>query len=87
MLIDGHALEVVRSHKVLGLVIQNDLKCNERIESVVFKASKRLYIILPHGGVSMEDLLSTYIYCLKAAFQLSVFYTYVHARKSLNSFK
>ena len=26
LLIDGHALEVVRSHKVLGLVIQNDLK-------------------------------------------------------------
>ena len=43
MLIDGHALEVVRSHKVLGLVIQNDLKCNERIESVVSKTSKHLY--------------------------------------------
>ena len=39
LLIDGHALEVVRSHKVLGLVIQNDLKWNAHIESVVSKAS------------------------------------------------
>ena len=37
LLIDGHALEVVRSHKVLGLVIQNDLKWNEHIESVISK--------------------------------------------------
>ena len=62
LLIDGHALEVVRSHKVLGLVIQNDLKWNEHIDSVVSKVSKRLYIIptLRRGGVPTEDLLTLY---------------------------
>ena len=66
LLIDGHALEVVRSHKVLGLVIQNDLKWNDHIESVVSKASKRLYIIrtLRRGGVPAEDLLSIYFVLL-----------------------
>ena len=62
LLIDGHALEVVRSHKVLGLVIQNDLKWNDHIDSVVSKASKRLFIIrtLRCGGVPTEDLLTIY---------------------------
>jgi hypothetical protein len=62
LLIDRHELEVGRSHKVLGLVIRNDLKWNAHIESVVSKASKRLYIIriLRRGGVPVEDLLSIY---------------------------
>ena len=62
LLIDGHALEVVQSHKVLGLVIQNDLKWNDHIDSVVSKASKRSYIFrtLRCGGVPTEDLLTIY---------------------------
>ena len=71
MLIDGHALEVVRSHKVLGLVIQNDLKWNTHIESVVSKASKRLYIIriLRRGGVPVEDLLSIYFALIRSVLE------------------
>jgi hypothetical protein len=41
--IDGHVLETVQSHKVLGLIIQNNLKWDEQIRSIVTKASKRLY--------------------------------------------
>jgi hypothetical protein len=40
LLIDEQALEIVQSHKVLGLIIQNNLKWNEHIDSVVSKASK-----------------------------------------------
>ena len=71
LLIDGHALEVVRSHKVLGLVIQNDLKWNAHIESVVSKASKRLYIIriLRRGGVPVEDLLSIYFALIRSVME------------------
>ena len=71
LLIDGHALEVVRSHKVLGLVIQNDLKWNTHIESVVSKASKRLYIIriLRRGGVPVEDLLSIYFALIRSVLE------------------
>lgn len=47
---------------VLGLVIQSDLKWNDHVESVVSKASKRLYIIrsLRQGGVPVQDLLTIY---------------------------
>ena len=43
--IDEQLIETVQSHKVLGLTIQSNLKWNEHINSVVSKASKRLYII------------------------------------------
>ena len=43
--IDEQLIETVQSHKVLGLPIQSNLKWNEHINSVVSKASKRLYII------------------------------------------
>ena len=65
LLIDGHSLEVVRSHKVLGLVIQNDLKWNEHIETVVAKAVH----ILRRGGVPREDLLSTYIALVRSVLE------------------
>ena len=59
LLIDEQAHEIVQSHKVLGLIIQNNLKWNEHKDSVVSKASKRLYIIrnLRRSGVPAEDSL------------------------------
>ena len=43
--VGGQALESVSSHKVLGLIIQNDLRWNEHIAMIVTKASKRLHIL------------------------------------------
>jgi hypothetical protein len=43
----------VQSHKVLGLIIQNNLKWDEQIRSIVTKASKRLYglrVLCRRGG-------------------------------------
>ena len=59
LLIDEQIIESVRSHKVLGLTIQSHLKWNEYINSIVTKASKRLYIIriLRRNGVPVEDLI------------------------------
>ena len=37
--IDNQQLELVTSHKVLGLVIQNNLKWNNHIEYIATKAS------------------------------------------------
>ena len=61
--IDGQVLETVHSHKVLGLVIQDNLKWNENTCMTVSKASKRLHIIrvLRRGGVSAADLLVIYV--------------------------
>ena len=60
--IDDQQLELVTSHKVLGLVIQNNLKWNNHIESIFTKASKRLHIlrVLRRGGVEINDLISIY---------------------------
>ena len=51
--IDDQQLELVTSHKVLGLVLQSNLKWNNDIESIVTKASKRLHKlrILRRGSV------------------------------------
>ena len=60
--LDGKELEVVTSHKVLGVIIQNDLKWNEQINAIVSKASKRLHIlrVLRRGGLPAQDLLAIY---------------------------
>ena len=58
--IDNQQLELVTSHKVLGLVIQNNLKWNNHIEYIVTKASKRLHILRVHRrrGVEINDLIT-----------------------------
>ena len=64
--IDGQALELVCSYKILGLTIQNNLKWNEHVNAVISKASKRLHIlrILRRGGVSSNDLFVIHMYCM-----------------------
>ena len=60
LVINGQILEVV--YKVLGLIIQSNLKWNDYINSVVSKASKRLYIlhVLRRSGIPAEDLVTLY---------------------------
>ena len=60
LIIDGHTLET-KSHEVLGLIIQNNLKWDEQIFSTVTRASKRLYALrfLSRGGALLLTL-STY---------------------------
>ena len=43
--IDGKPLDSVFSHKVLGLILQSDLRRNAHVDSIVPKAAKRLYIL------------------------------------------
>ena len=60
--IDDHQLELVTSHKVLGLLIQNNGKWNNHIDSIVTKASMRLHIlrVLRRSGVEISDLITIY---------------------------
>ena len=61
--IDDRELELVTSHKVLGLLPQSNSKWNNHIESVVTKASKRLHIlrVFRGGGVESNNLINIYI--------------------------
>ena len=60
--VGDQVLECVSSHKVLGLIIQNDLRWNEHIAIIVTKASKRLHILraLRRGGIPPHDLITIY---------------------------
>ena len=66
--IDDQQLEFVTSHKALGLVIQNNLEWNNRIESIVTKASKRLHIlrVLRRRGVEINDLITIFIALIRS---------------------
>lgn len=69
--IGDQQLELVTSHKVLGLVIQNNLKWNNHIEATVTKTSKRLHIlrVLRRGGVEMNDLTTIYISLIRSVLE------------------
>ena len=69
--IDDQPLEVVTSHKVLGIIIQNDLKWNEHIASVVAKASKRLHILRVFCSVTAADLISIYVSLIRSILEYS----------------
>ena len=73
LLIDGHSIETLRSHKVLGLTIQNNLKWDEHIYEIVSKASKRLHIlrVLRRSGIPPADLLTVYIALIRSILEYS----------------
>ena len=66
--IDGHVVETVQSHKVSGLIIQNNLKWDEQIRSIITKASKRLYglRVLCRGGIPPADLTNIYFALIRS---------------------
>ena len=73
LLIDGHPIETMRSHKVPGLTIQNNLKWDEHIYEIVSKASKRLHIlrVLCRSGIPPADLLTVYIALIRSILEYS----------------
>jgi len=58
--IDSVPLDSVKSTKLLGISVQNDLKWDLHIGNICSKASKRLYAIrcLKRSGVAPKDLCS-----------------------------
>ena len=55
-------IKVVRKAKLLGLTISDNLKWNDHIQDICFKASKRLYFlrILQRAGFDVPDLVKMY---------------------------
>ena len=60
--IDDVALEDVSSLKLLGVIIQNDLKWDEQVKRLISNAARRLFILskLKKNGVLCEDLVDIY---------------------------
>ena len=55
-------VERVRTYKLLGVIISDDLKWNTHVEYVITKAAKRLYALrlLKRAGIMPEDILKVY---------------------------
>ena len=65
--INDQCLEIVKSAKILGMLITDDLKWNCHIENIVSKASKRLYLLrqLNRADVEESSLLQFYTACIR----------------------
>ena len=68
ILVNGNQLEVVRSAKLLGMIITSDLSWNEHINETVKKASKRLYFLvqLKRAKLPRRDLVLFYATCIRS---------------------
>ena len=66
--INDPCLEVIKSAKILGMLITDDLKWNSHIENTVSKASKRLYLLrqLKRADVEESSLLQFYTACIRS---------------------
>lgn len=64
-------LESVCSHKVLVLIIQNNLKWNKHITASVSKAAKRLQIfhVPRQGDIPGEDLIAVYYALIRSVLE------------------
>ena len=74
ILINGDALEVVDSVKLLGLNISSDLTWNSHINEILKKASKRLYFLLQlkRAKVTRTDLGLFYSSCIRSIMDYAV---------------
>ena len=68
IIINGQHLEIVKSAKILGMTLTDDLKWNKHIGIVVLKASKRLYLLkqLRRAGVDNKHLIGFYNACIRS---------------------
>ena len=59
--VNGHVFERVKSYKILGMWIDDDLKWKTNVKYLVKKASKRLFApkILRNYNAPIEDLKSS----------------------------
>ena len=60
--VGNQEVERVRTYKLLGVTISDELKRNTHVEYVIAKAAKRLYALslLRRDGVIPEDMLKVY---------------------------
>jgi len=64
-------VERVRTHKLLGVIISDDLKRNAHVEYVISKAANRLYALrlLKLAGVMPKDLLKVFLSSVRSVLE------------------
>ena len=65
--------ERVSSAEVLGVTISNDLKWNDHVDTITFKAARRLYLLSQQkrAGMSPDDLLAFYYGVIRSLLEFS----------------
>ena len=68
---EGKQFEVVKSAKILGLTVRDDLKCNDHIDNVTVKASQRVYLLkqLKCADIDCISLLQFYCACIRSVLE------------------
>jgi len=64
-------VESVRTYKLLGVIISDDLEWNAHVEYVIAKAAKRLYALrlLKRAGVMPKHLLKVYLCSVRSVLE------------------
>ena len=65
---NGNAFEIVKSAKILGVTIRNDLKWINHVEEITMKASRRIYLLkqLKRAGIDRKSLILFYCACIRS---------------------
>ena len=63
---NGNAFEIVKSAKILGVTVRNDLKRNDHVDNITTKGSRRIYLLkqLKHAGIDRMSLIQFYCACI-----------------------
>ena len=57
---NGNAFEIVKSAKILGVTIRNDLKWDNHVDNITAKADRQIYLLkqLKRAGIDPNSILS-----------------------------
>ena len=72
--ISDQVVERVKTYKLLGVIISDDLKWNSHVDHVIAKSSKRLYALrlLKRADVNSEDILKVYLCNIRSVLEYAV---------------
>ena len=65
---NGNAFEIVKSAKILGVTVRNDLKWNDHVDNITAKASRRIYLPkqLKRAGIDRKSLIQFFCACIRS---------------------
>ena len=68
---NGNAFEIVKSAKILGVTIRNDLKWIDHVVEITMKASRRIYLLkqLKRAGIDRKSLILFYCTCIRSVLE------------------
>ena len=71
---DNNIIERVKNYKILGVIVNNELKWNNNVDFIVKKASKKLYSlrISCWPGVAQDHILKVYLSTVRPVIEYAV---------------